>query len=251
MKPTDQRIKRFASAAGTAWGAGTERELSAVSAVIFDMDGLMFDTERLARDAWRRAMAERGYALDDETYLTAVGRTVRGACDVFVDALGPDLPIHAIEAAKARYLREMLEPHPPLKRGLLRLLDGLEALDLPKAVASATARAEIERRLASVDLRRRFEAVAGGDEVAFGKPAPDLFLLAAARLRVGPAACVVIEDSEAGVDAAVAAGMAVVVVPDLVETSASARARAKAVLPSLVEALGVVRQWCVQADRER
>ncbi|HEY5169766.1 MAG TPA: HAD hydrolase-like protein, partial [Thermoleophilia bacterium] len=68
-----------------------EREPVAVSAVIFDMDGLMFDTERLARDAWRRAMAEHGYALDDEVYLTAVGRTVEGACRVFVDAFGPDL----------------------------------------------------------------------------------------------------------------------------------------------------------------
>ncbi len=212
----------------------------AVSAVIFDMDGLMFDTERLARDAWRRAMAEHGYGLDDQVYLTAVGRTVEGACGAFVDALGPELPIADIEAAKARYLREMLEPGPPLKHGLLAFLEGLEALGLPRAVASATARDEVERRLARVGLLRRFGAVAGGDEVARGKPAPDLFLLAAERLGASPAACIVFEDSEAGVKAAVAAGMAVVVVPDLVEPSPSARALAKAVLPSLAEALDVV-----------
>ena len=212
----------------------------AVSAVIFDMDGLMFDTERLARDAWRRAMAEHGYALDDEVYLTAVGRTVDGACGVFVDAFGPGLPIADIEAAKARYLRDLLEPGPPLKPGLLTLLDGLEALRLPLAVASATARAEIERRLAGVGLLRRFGAVVGGDEVAHGKPAPDLFLLAADRLGARPGGCLVFEDSEAGVHAAVAAGMAVVVVPDLVEPSSSVRALAEAVLPSLAEALKVV-----------
>ncbi len=212
----------------------------AVSAVIFDMDGLMFDTERLARDAWRRAMTEHGYTLDDDVYLGAVGRTVEGACGVFVDALGPGLPIADIEAAKARYLREMLEPGPPLKHGLLAFLDGLEALGLPRAVASATVRGEVERRLARVGLLRRFGAVVGGDEVARGKPAPDLFLLAAERLGASPAGCVVFEDSEAGVKAAVAAGMAVVVVPDLVEPSPSARALAEAVLPSLAEALDVV-----------
>ena len=211
-----------------------------VSAVIFDMDGLMFDTERLARDAWRCAMAEHGYALDDELYLTVVGRTVEGACSVFVDAFGPDLPISDIEAAKARYLRDMLEPSPPLKPGLLTLLDGLEALRLPLAVASATALAEVERRLASVGLLGRFAAIVGGDEVARGKPAPDLFLLAAERLGAHPEDCVVFEDSEAGVHAAAAAGMAVVVVPDLVEPSPSARAMARAVLPSLAEALEVV-----------
>jgi HAD superfamily hydrolase (TIGR01509 family) len=211
-----------------------------VGAVIFDMDGLMFDTERLARDAWRRALAEHGYALDDEVYLTAVGRTVEGACSVFVDIFGPDLPIVDIAAAKARYLRSMLEPAPPLKPGLSTLLDGLEARRLPLAVASATARAEIERRLATVDLLERFGAVVGGDEVECGKPAPELFLLAAERLHVRPADCVVLEDSEAGVEAAVAAGMPVLVVPDLVGPSPVVRAAARAVLPSLAEAMEVI-----------
>ncbi len=220
--------------------AGSERESVDVSAVIFDMDGLMFDTERLARDAWRCAMAEHGYALDDELYLTVIGRTAEGACSIFVDAFGPYLPIADIETAKARYLRDMLEPSPPLKPGLLTLLDGLEALLLPMAVASATDLAEVKRRLASVDMLGRFVAVVGGDEVARGKPAPDLFLLAAERLGACPADCVVFEDSEAGVNAAADAGMAVVVVPDLVEPSPSARATARAVLPSLAEALDVV-----------
>ena len=112
------------------------------------------------------------------------------------------------------------------------------------AVASATARAEIERRLASVGLLQRFGAIAGGDEVAHGKPAPDLFLLAAERLGRKPAECVVLEDSEAGVKAAAAAGMAPVMVPDLVEPSSATRALATAVLPSLAEALEVVRVLC-------
>ena len=211
-----------------------------VTAVVFDMDGLMFDTERLARDAWRRAMAERGYELSDEVYLPAIGRTVDGACRHFAQALGPDLPIAEIEAAKAAYLLELLEPAPPMKPGLSALLDGLDELRLPTAVASSTARAEVERRLDSVGLLGRFAATAGGDEVARGKPAPELFLLACDRLGMQPSGCVVLEDSEAGVRAAAAAGMVPVIVPDLVQPSPAALALASAVVPSLREALAVV-----------
>ena len=213
----------------------------AVKAVIFDMDGLMFDTERLAREAWYRAMAEHGYALDDSVYLTAVGRTVDAACRIFLDALGPDLPIEDIEAAKARHLRKMLKPSPPLKQGLVALLDGIDDLGMLTAVASSTARAEVEHRLSSAGLRERFDVVVGGDEVALGKPAPDLFLRAGEHLGVNPGGCVVLEDSEAGIGAAAAAGMIPVMVPDLVEPSPVVRELAAAVVCSLSEVLGVLR----------
>ena len=212
-----------------------------VTAVIFDMDGLMFDTERLARDAWRRAMADRGYALDDDVYLTAVGRTVTAACRAFVDALGPDLPIDEIETAEARYLRDMIGRSLPLKPGLRRLLGGLDELAMPGAVASSTEVAEVERRLVDAGLRGRFRAVVGGDEVEHGKPAADLFVLAAGRLGKIPAECLVLEDSEAGIMAAAAAGMTPVMVPDLVPPSPAVRELAAAVVPSLSAALDVVR----------
>ena len=214
----------------------------AVKAVIFDMDGLMFDTERLARDAWRQAMAEHGYMLSDDVYLRAVGRTVHGACGVFVDALGPDLPIEAVEASKARRLRRLLLPRPPVKPGLDVLLNGIDDLGLAAAVASSTARAEVGLRLESTSLRKRFGAVVGGDQVARGKPAPDLFLRAAAGLGVAPADCVVLEDSEAGIQAAAAAGMTPVMVPDLVQPSPGVRALAAAVVGSLTEVLMVLQK---------
>ena len=195
----------------------SERDPVTLAAVVFDMDGLMFDTERLARDAWRRAMADHGYALSDDLYLTVVGRTVEGACGVFVEALGPALPIADIEAAKTRYLREMLESGAPLKPGLPALLDGLDALGLAMAVASSTARSEVESRLARLGLPGRFRALVGGDEVVHGKPSADLFLLASERLGTTPVQRLVLEDSEAGVWAAASAGMATVMVPDLVQ----------------------------------
>lgn len=211
-----------------------------VGAVVFDMDGLMFDTERLAREAWRAAMADHGYALHDDVYLDVVGRTAREARAIFVAALGPDLPIDDIAAAAARRLRDLLLPVPPLKPGLVALLDGIGDLHLPAAVASSTAHAEVERRLVAAGLRRRFAAVASGDEVARGKPAPDLFLLAGRRLGVAPDRCLVLEDSEAGVGAATAAGMRPVMVPDLAEPAPAVRESA-VVVASLSDVLAVLR----------
>ena len=212
-----------------------------VTAVIFDMDGLMFDTERLARDAWRRAMADYGYALPDHVFLRGVGRTLPETCAVFVEALGAGLPIDDVAEAKERYMREMLRSGPPFKPGLSTLLHGLAELALALAVASSTARTEVERRLVQVSVRHYFTAVVGGDEVATGKPSPDLFLLAAERLGVLPESCVVLEDSGPGVVAATAAGMTAVLVPDLVEPSPEVHALAAAVVPSLAEVEAVIR----------
>ena len=205
----------------------------AVRAVIFDMDGLMFDTERPARLAWFRAMSEHGYELDDCVYLKAVGRTSQATRSMFIEAFGPDLPIDAIESSASRYLRDLIEPAPPIKPGLLELLDHIDELGLVMAVASSTARAEVVRRLGACRLERRFSAVVGGDDVSVGKPAPDLFLRASGLLHLAPADCVVLEDSHAGIQAAAAAGMTPVMVPDLVVPSALCLELAAHVVSSL------------------
>ena len=204
-----------------------------VEAIIFDMDGLMFDSERAARDAWRAALAARGYDLDDEVYLRAVGRTAAEARLVFVDAFGAGLPIAGIEADKAARLAALLRPAPPLKPGLVDLLDVVAGLGLPAAVASATAAPEVRRRLVAAGLEDRFAAVVGGDEVAAGKPAPELFLRAAELLGAEPPACVVLEDSEAGIRAAAAAGMVPIMVPDLVPPSPECLGLCEAVVGTL------------------
>ncbi len=213
----------------------------AVRALILDMDGLIFDSERLAREAWRAALLARGYRLTDEVYLRAVGRTAAEARDVFVKAFGAGLPIDEVEEDKTRRLRVLLGEAPTVKPGLDALLDEAGRLELPAAVASATAAAEVRRRLAAAGLERRIAVVAGGDEVSAGKPAPDLFLRAAELLAVPPAACLVLEDAEAGVRAAAAAGMPAIMVPDLAQPSAACRALCVAVVDSLAAAVPVLR----------
>ena len=220
----------------------------AVRAVLLDMDGLIFDSERLAREAWRAALLACGYELDDAVYLRAVGHTAAEARQVFLRAFGAGLPIAAVEEDKSRRLRELLGEAPPLKPGLGGLLDEADRLRLPVAVASATAAPEVRRRLAAAGIEGRFAAVAGGDEVRAGKPAPDLFLRAAELLGVRPSACLVVEDAEAGIRAAAAAGMRAVMVPDLVRPSSACRALCASVVDSLAEVAPLLRGLAGSGD---
>lgn len=191
-----------------------------ISAVIFDMDGLMLDTERIAQAAWQRAGAELGYSLPDEIYLQAVGRTAPATELLFRGHLGQDAPFEAIYQRKQQYYHEAIEQgQVPLKTGLLELLDHLDELALPKAVATSTARPLAEQKLRATGLFERFPIIVCGNEVPNGKPAPDIFLAAAAKLNVDPAHCLVLEDSPAGIRAAHAAGMLAIHIPDLIPTS--------------------------------
>ncbi len=130
-----------------------------------------------------------------------------------------------------------------VKPGVRALLARLQAQGLPLAVASSTHRAEVELRLRSQDLWPAFSAVAGGEEVPAAKPAPDVYLLAATRLGVDPTACLAFEDAAHGAAAAQAAGMAVVVVPDLVAATETLRGTCLAVLQSLEETAAHHEMW--------
>lgn len=203
-------------------------------AAIFDMDGLMLDSETVCRAVWRRAAAEQGFALSDAMYLDFVGRRTAD-CEALMEQLfgaGFSRPVFQARASDLwhAHVRDLGLEHKP---GLAELLALLEERNIPKAVATSTVRAEALVSLGP--LRGRFAALAAGDEVRRGKPAPDIFLLAAERLGADPARCLALEDSEAGAIAASTAGMAVIIVPDLKQPSPEVAARALAVLPSLHE----------------
>lgn len=206
-------------------------------AVLFDMDGLMLDTERLAREAWLATMRLWGYELSDEVYLQVLGTTGARTRDIFRQAFGSDIPIEAMYAYKQRYIDDAIRANRiRVKPGLTALLDRLDAWRVPKAVASSTARSLVMQKLEAVGLVGRFDAIVAGDEVAHGKPAPDIFYEAARRLNVRPASCIVLEDSENGIRAAHAAGMLSIMVPDLKPPDEEVRRLAYRVVPSLVEA---------------
>lgn len=210
-----------------------------VEAVIFDMDGLMLDSEQMARTAWQRALADWGLHMPDSLYVQLIGRAALDTKQLLRDAFGPALPVEEAYARKQRFLDEEIDLHGiPLKPGLLGLLDFLDRLRMPKAVASSTHRAFVLRKLGIAGLLTRFDAIACGDEVPSGKPAPDVFLLAAERLCISPGACAALEDSDAGIRAAHAAGMMPILVPDLKPPSEEIAALAHRIFPSLTEVQG-------------
>jgi len=194
--------------------------LKDIEAVIFDMDGLMLDTERLAREAWKRAMHDFGYELPDKVYQQMIGRNRRDKTGIFTEAFDSDFPLDNVGARKDEYLLELLESDIPLKPGLMPLLHYLETTSLKTAVASSTLKDEVLRRVHLLGLFERFDTIVGGDDVERGKPHPDIFLYAASQLNTHPKDCLVLEDSEAGVQAASSAGMEVWIVPDVKEPAA-------------------------------
>jgi HAD superfamily hydrolase (TIGR01509 family) len=202
-----------------------------MTAVIFDCDGTLVDSEPLARTAWERALAPHGYAATDADLDASVGLSYTR--------------VHAYFAERVA-LPEAAAFWPGLAEELFRLIDSelvtfpdavgaareLRARGIPVAVASSSPRERLDRTLARTGLLGAFDVTVAGDEVARGKPEPDMFLAAAARLGAAPEVCVVIEDSAPGVAAGLAAGMTTLAICRVPGTEASLAA-ADAVLDLL------------------
>jgi len=205
------------------------------SAVIFDMDGLMLDTERTYRDIFNRAAADCEFEFPDELHLRLLGRNTADMKSIMREVL-PDPERYERFMERNRHHHAIcFATAPPVKKGLMELLALIEERRVPKVVATSTPRKAAIPRLQQCGLLHHFASVSCGDEVERGKPAPDLFLKAAATIPMEPSKCIVLEDSEAGVTGAHAAGMPVCMVPDLKQPADDVRKRAHGVYESLVQ----------------
>ena len=188
-----------------------------IRAVVFDMDGLLVDTEALIRDLMIKAALARGAHLPFEVFQQMVGLPDHASNAVARAHFGDDFPLDDLHADVAVGIRAACEIGVALKTGVIELLDYLDAAKIRRAICTSSSHAAVQRTLGPSAIIPRFDTIVASGDYPRGKPSPDPFLTAAARLGAAPQDCLALEDSHNGVRAAHAAGMMTVMVPDLLE----------------------------------
>lgn len=187
-----------------------------IHGVIFDMDGLMFDTERLSMRMWEKELAKQSFHYSDQVGSSIRGRNGEGIRRVLEETYGPTFNyLSARDGVRAGIQQHIQTCGVDVKPGLYPLLDWLQAQRIPMAVASSSRRISVENCCRSAGILDRFTALICGDQVVHSKPDPEIFYLAAQALGVEPKDCLVLEDSFNGVRAGSAGGFVTVMVPDM------------------------------------
>ncbi len=213
----------------------------AYAGVVFDMDGILIDSEPLFRRAAQQAARDLGHHLSDETYGMWMGLPPRAVEAAVAESMGPAFPMRAFREEFRRIWIEHTERHGmPPQPGMPELLTGLRERDIPFGVATSTQRDQALRSLELAGLGTFIDVLVAGNEVTAGKPAPEIFLRAAAGIGIEPARCVALEDSSVGVRAASSAHMLTIMVPDLHQPNAETAALAHYVIPGTARAARVV-----------
>ena len=206
-----------------------------INGVIFDMDGLMFDTEKMWATFWEPALAELNLPYKEGLAEAARGTAGETTRKVVRSFYGEDCDANAIIDNLHKVADKAFEPPVPKKPGIDELLAWLEQQHIPMAVASSSRECSIRHHLDNWNMTHYFQAIVSGQHVTRSKPDPEIFLLAAEKLGVDPAHCLVLEDSYNGVRAGAAGGFVTVMVPDLMPPDDEMRRLCTTVCKSLYE----------------
>ena len=185
---------------------------------VFDMDGLMFDTERLVYEIWKEMLGERGLVLTLEDFKQTVGKRKQEVQNYYFNKFGSDFPYWELsQIGRNRYLDYIQANGIPVKKGLNEILEAIKSRGGRIAMATSTSRKTAEINIENAGVAEYFDVLVCGDDVKNGKPHPEVFLTAAQRLGLQPQECAAFEDSINGIKSAHAAGMVTVMVPDLIQ----------------------------------
>ena len=188
-----------------------------VRAVVFDMDGLLVDSETVYCQALTSTALAMGYELPMDVLRRMIGHTWAGSAHVLVDHFGAGFDTDRLREESTRRFYALAEAEICLKAGVIELLDHLDETGLPRAICTSSRHQDVEHHLGAHGLRPRFHAVLAQGDYPRGKPHPDPYLKAAEALGVDPADCLALEDSHNGVRAESAAGMMTIMVPDMLD----------------------------------
>jgi len=212
------------------------KQIEQYQAIIFDMDGLLLDTEQIALQAFREACRQFNFEPALDIYLRAVGTNPVRTKMILTRGYGASFPFDQISPVWGENYRKAITERPiPVKAGAPEFLEFIKHAEKRTAIATSTAHQTAREKLERTGLLSFFELIVGGDQVAKGKPDPETYLKAAELLGVRPHQCLALEDSDNGVMAAHGAGMSVIQIPDLKEPSAEIRALGHPVLSSFME----------------
>ena len=213
-------------------------------AVIFDMDGVIFDSERLVYEGWMELADKYGFEDFEIPYRRCIGSNAIVSKQIFLDFYGKDFPYDIYKEEQSKKYHERYDHgRLPLKPGVRELLEYLQGQQYGSAIASSTRTSLVRQQIADAGLLTYFDRITGGDQVTKSKPEPDIFLAAAQEWELSKKDIYVIEDSYNGIRAAKAAGMKAIMVPDLLGANEEMHRLADDILPTL---LAVKEQLCME-----
>ncbi len=190
--------------------------------IIFDMDGLMFDSEKISYRVWDEVLKKHGYEFDFCFFEKMIGSNLERIKDMCFKQFGNDFPFDDIKTERYQLTNDIIKQQGiPLKQGLLDLLDFLKTVNIKKAVATSSGRDRANMFLNSADITDYFDYILCGDEITKSKPNPEIFLKVAKKLNCNPSKTIVLEDSIAGIIAAYNGGMIPIMVPDMIKPDSS------------------------------
>jgi len=184
-------------------------------AVIWDMDGLLLDSERLSHESWVEASQAMGVEVDEVEFRKIIGMNEAGLIAFLHESIGDRVEVPKLSQRVDEIYHEKIADGVPLKKGARHCIEWLSQAGVGQCVATSSKQAIARKKLGHHGLLEHFHSITGGDQVSRGKPHPEIYLTAARSLGIDPELCLAFEDSRHGVHAAAAAGTTVILVPDL------------------------------------
>lgn len=206
-----------------------------MDAVIFDMDGVIFDSERLVLVCWEKVSEKYGIQGIEEVFMPCIGTNAEKTKEVVLDHYGQDFPFEEFrKEASVLFHEDVNRNGLPVKKGVRELLEYLKEREIPTAVASSTRLEVVTGELKQAGLYEYFKAVMGGDQLKRSKPEPDIYLMTCEKLGVNPGQAYAIEDSYNGIRSSYSAGMQPIMVPDMLPATEEMLQKSIVVLDDLL-----------------